>query len=132
MDGPPRPPAPQKRLLICDDEPAVARLIARMLTAQGFEAHAETDPSRAALRLAAEAFHLVIVDLMMPGLDGIALLDRLRRVPGPSREAPAIVLTAKRLESEDRATLDRLRAKVVVKPFQVDELIDQVRASVTP
>lgn len=121
-----------RQVLVCDDEPAMARLVAEALRIAGIEAKTETDPLRAEQRALAEPIDLLIIDYMMPGMDGLTLLRRLRAAEGRTRAMPVIVLTAKRLELEERAALERLRGRVVEKPFRIDELAERVRASLEP
>lgn len=126
------PARPAKRVLVCDDEPAMTRLIAEVLMSRGFEVRVENDPARVEPLLLVGRFDVLILDYMMPDLDGLELLERLRGRDAPASDVPAIVMTAKRLDAEERAALARARATVIPKPFRIDELVDRVRAAAGP
>ena len=94
--GLPRPPKPpvgwvclqpfMKRALVVEDDPDIVELIAHYLRAEGFEVEAVGDGRRALERLRAGSYHLVILDLQLPGMDG---LSRVRRgAPRQAHRAP--------------------------------------------
>ncbi|MEW6488596.1 MAG: response regulator [Thermodesulfobacteriota bacterium] len=66
------------RILVVDDEPAILRTLESFLRLHGYDCQTETDPAAALARLEQEIFHLVITDLVMPGLDGMELVRRLK------------------------------------------------------
>jgi two-component system, OmpR family, response regulator ResD len=113
-------------VLVVDDEPATEEVVARYLERAGYEARVAPD-GPAALEAAAERrVDLVVLDLMLPGIDGLEVMRRLRRGTGP---APAIILLTARGEESDRITGLRLGADdYVVKPFSPGELVARVDA----
>jgi DNA-binding response OmpR family regulator len=113
-------------VLVVDDEPTIAEVVARYLDHAGYATRVAED-GPAALRAAAEApVDLVVLDLMLPGLDGLEVMRRLRRGPG---DAPAVILLTARGEESDRITGLRLGADdYVVKPFSPGELVARVDA----
>ena len=77
-------------ILVVDDDPEIRRLVAGYLTDQGFRAITAEDAAAARAALAARTPDLVVLDVMMPGEDGLALIRWLRR----DSELPVILLTA--------------------------------------
>ncbi len=115
------------RLLIVEDEARVARSIARALRQEGYTVKTAGD-GRSALTLAlADPFDLLIVDWMLPDLDGIQLVRRLRAA---EMSVPILMLTA-RDQIEDRVEgLDAGADDYLPKPFALSELLARVRALV--
>jgi two-component system OmpR family response regulator len=113
------------RILVVEDEARLARLIARVLGEEGYGAETVED-GRSALRLAlAEPFDLLIVDWMLPDLDGIQIVRRLRSA---EISMPVLMLTA-RSQIEDRVQgLDAGADDYLPKPFAFAELLARVRA----
>lgn len=117
------------RILIVDDEPAILRTLGEFLSLQGYECVLETDPVAALERLEAEVFHLVITDLVMPQLDGLELIRKLREGGGLTQ---MVVMTA--FSSLDRA-VEAYRLGVsdyLLKPFEslgeVETVVRQAEA----
>jgi two-component system, OmpR family, alkaline phosphatase synthesis response regulator PhoP len=115
----------QHRILVIEDDEAVRHGVVHALRFHGFEAieAADAGPAR---KLAFDAdFDLILLDLVLPGGDGLEILRELRRRRGP---VPVIILTA-RGDEEDRIRGLQLGADdYVVKPFSVKELIARVEA----
>ena len=112
------------RVLIVEDDPTISEVVVRYLEREGIEVEAVAD-GRDALEVAAQRWpDLVVLDLMLPGIDGLEVCRRLRS-RGP---VPIIMLTA-RGEEEDRVLGLELGADdYVVKPFSPRELTARVRA----
>jgi DNA-binding response OmpR family regulator len=112
-------------ILVVDDEPTIAEVVARYLERAGYETRVAGD-GRAALATADEhSIDLVVLDLMLPGIDGLEVMRRLRGTPSP----PAIILLTARTEESDRITGLRLGADdYVVKPFSPAELVARIDA----
>jgi DNA-binding response OmpR family regulator len=115
----------KQRILTVEDDPAIRRGIVDALVFAGYEV-AEAGDGTAALRLACgRAFDLILLDLVLPGGDGLDVLREIRRIE-PSQ--PVIILTA-RGDEDDRVRGLRLGADdYVVKPFSVRELLARVEA----
>jgi two-component system, OmpR family, response regulator ResD len=113
-------------VLVVDDDATTRDVIVRYLEREGFEALEAEDGGRARAVIESAEPNLVILDLMLPGIDGLEVMRRLRRGTGP---APAIILLTARGEESDRITGLRLGADdYVVKPFSPGELVARVDA----
>jgi DNA-binding response OmpR family regulator len=111
------------RILIVDDEPANVALLEAVLRREGYEAvEGLTDPHLAVEHRLGFDPDLVILDLMMPGIDGYALLDALRRVQPPDDFLPVLVLTADTTVEAKRRALALGARDIVTKPFDLFEL----------
>ena len=112
------------RILIVDDETPLRSLVRPYLEAEGYEVvEAATGPTGLSL-LEAGGIDLAIVDVMLPGFDGIELVKRARG----SSNVPIILLTARREEGERIAGLRLGADDYVTKPFSVPELVARVSA----
>jgi two-component system, OmpR family, response regulator ResD len=116
-------------VLVVDDEPTITEVVSRYLERAGYETRIAAD-GREALRLAgSERPDLIVLDLMLPGMDGLEVMRRLREpAAGGDRRVSVILLTAKG-EATDRVIGLRLGADdYVVKPFSPAELVARVDA----
>jgi two-component system response regulator ResD len=112
-------------VLVVDDEPTIAEVVARYLERAGYEALVAADGPQALQVAGARRIDLVVLDLMLPGIDGLEVMRRLRGGATP----PAIILLTARGEESDRITGLRLGADdYVVKPFSPAELVARVDA----
>jgi DNA-binding response OmpR family regulator len=110
-----------------DDEPEIGRILAIILRGAGFEATAVIGGREALARLAETPADLVILDAVMPGLDGFETLRRLREAP-PTAGLPVIMLTAT-AGAADRARAESLGADdFIAKPFEPADVEARVRA----
>jgi DNA-binding response OmpR family regulator len=116
-----------KRVLVVEDDPDIVELIAHYLRAEGFEVAAQRDGRRALEELRAGSYHLVILDLQLPGMDGLSLCAELRR-DARIRGLPVIMLTARGDEADRVVGLEVGADDYVVKPFSPKELVARVRA----
>lgn len=115
------------RILVVDDEVNIRELVRLHLSFEGHEC-VLADNGIAALDLAkSDPFDLFVVDLMLPGLDGVSLCRAIRQ-HAVSRTAPVLMLTARREESDKVVGLDSGADDYVTKPFGVRELVARVRA----
>ena len=112
------------KILVIDDEPAIVKLVSAYLKPEGYEVLTAVDgPSGLKSALAFKP-DLVILDLMLPGMDGIELLSRLRR----ESDAYVIMLTAKTEETDKIVGLSVGADDYVTKPFSPRELTARVKA----
>lgn len=121
-------PARHRRgsILVVDDEPTIAEVVARYLDRAGYDTRVAPDGPLALEAAARRPADLVVLDLMLPGIDGLEVMRRLRDGPPP---APAIILLTARGEESDRVIGLRLGADdYVVKPFSPAELVARVDA----
>jgi two-component system OmpR family response regulator len=115
---------PEARLLVVDDEPNIRELFSASLRMAGFEVLTAAD-GKEALRVAEESTpDLVMLDVMLPDLDGLAVAGRLR---SRGRRVPVLFVTAKDT-SEDRIAGLGLGEDYVTKPFSLEEVIARIRA----
>jgi DNA-binding response OmpR family regulator len=112
------------RILVVEDEPAIADFLERGLEAEGYAVTCAQDGERGERLALTGDFHLLILDLMLPGRDGLSVLTSVKR---ERPEVPVILLTA-RGEIEDKVTgLDLGATDYLTKPFSFDELAARVR-----
>jgi two-component system, OmpR family, response regulator ResD len=116
-------------VLVVDDEPTITDVVSRYLERAGYETRIAGDGPSALAQVRAERPDLVVLDLMLPGMDGLEVLHRLRKpAAGGGRGISVILLTAKG-EPTDRVIGLRLGADdYVVKPFSPAELVARVDA----
>jgi DNA-binding response OmpR family regulator len=116
----------QAKILIIEDEPAILANLTRFLRLEGFEVLTAADGA-AGVQLARSALpDLVLCDLLMPKLDGRAVLHELR-AHAATRSLPLIYLTASAEPSEREARLDQGAADYLVKPVDLKDLLACVR-----
>jgi DNA-binding response OmpR family regulator len=115
-----------KRILAVDDEPHILKLVAFSLKAGGFEV-VEASDGLAAIEMAeAQQPDLILLDVMMPVLDGYETCKRLKANPA-TRDIPVVMLTAKTQLTEQDAGISCGASEYVCKPFTPKELVAQVR-----
>jgi two-component system, OmpR family, response regulator ResD len=119
-------PASRGAILVVDDEPTIAEVVARYLERAGYGARTVHDGPSAVAAAAGSAPDLVVLDLMLPGFDGLEVMRRLRADPGA--RVPVILLTAKGEESDRVVGLRSGADDYVVKPFSPAELVARVDA----
>jgi DNA-binding response OmpR family regulator len=111
-------------VLVVEDEPSIREVIALYLRRAGFEVQVAEDGHEALSQLDQAAPDLVILDLMLPGVDGFEVTRHLRA----RGDTPIIMLTARREEVDRIAGLEMGADDYVVKPFSPQELVSRVRA----
>ncbi len=116
----PSPDATPPRVLVVDDERAMAEMLADGLADHGYEAIAVADSEDAARRLRAEPFDALITDLRMPRVDGLSLLAEARRV---SPDLPVFVMTAYGAVDSAIESIRQGATHYLTKPFKLDELL---------
>lgn len=114
----------QQRILIIEDEEKLARFIELELTFEGYAVEKAVD-GRAGLALALEKpFDIIALDVMLPGLNGIEILRRIRQ----TSKVPVIMLTARDSIMDKVAGLDCGANDYLTKPFAIEELLARIRA----
>jgi two-component system response regulator MprA len=111
-------------ILVVDDDPEIASFLKRGLAYEGYTVDTASDGSQALVKAREKEPDLVILDIMMPGIDGIEVSKRLRQ----ASNVPIIMLTAKGTTADRVAGLDSGADDYLVKPFSLDELLARVRA----
>ncbi|MGF1667110.1 MAG: response regulator transcription factor [Acidimicrobiia bacterium] len=116
---------PIGKLLIVEDDRGVRESLARALQYEGYEVGVAADGFAALVTIRAEDHDAIILDVMMPGLDG---LEVARKVRGEGRTTPILMLTARHEVSDRVSGLDAGADDYLVKPFALDELLARLRA----
>jgi len=112
-------------ILVVDDDAGLRRALRRVLVSEGFEVELAGDGDEALNRLRARSFDAVVLDVMMPGSDGIEVCERLRSEGG---ELPVLMLTARDAVRDRVAGLQAGADDYLVKPFANEELVARIRA----
>jgi two-component system response regulator MprA len=113
------------RLLVVDDDPSVREALALVLDLNGFDVTTAIDGREAIRTLAVDSPDAVILDVLMPGLDGLEVCRRIRAV---GNRTPVLMLTARAEVSERVAGLEAGADDYLAKPFAREELIARLRA----
>jgi DNA-binding response OmpR family regulator len=113
------------RILIVEDDPAIAAFVQTALEREGFAAEVAEDGEKALARAEAAPPDLILLDLMLPGLDGLQVCQAIRR---RSAYIPVIMLTAKDDDVDKIVGLEIGADDYITKPFKTRELIARVRA----
>jgi two-component system phosphate regulon response regulator OmpR len=113
------------RILVVDDDLRLRDLLNRYLSGQGFSVHVAQDAVAMDKLLARERFELIVLDLMMPGEDGLSVCRRLR---GAKDEIPIIMLTAKGDDVDRIVGLEMGADDYLPKPFNPRELVARIHA----
>ncbi|HEY3203259.1 MAG TPA: response regulator transcription factor [Thermoanaerobaculia bacterium] len=112
------------RILVADDEPAIRKVVRDALEREGHEVVTAIDGEEARERFGAEPFALVVTDLAMPRIDGLELVQEIRK----TSSIPILVLTVRNEEREKVRMLDAGADDYLTKPFGVAELLARSRA----
>lgn len=116
-----------QRVLVVDDEPDITALVAYHLARAGFRVSTVANGNDALAAAADERPDVIVLDLMLPGISGLDVLQELRNRPA-TRDAGIIVLTARREESDRIRGLTLGADDYLVKPFSPQELVLRVQA----
>ena len=112
-------------ILVVDDDAGLRRALRRVLSSHGFDVEVAADGDEALAHLRARAYDLVVLDVMMPGSDGIEVCERLRT---GGDDLPVLMLTARDAVRDRVVGLDAGADDYLVKPFANEELVARVRA----
>jgi two-component system response regulator MprA len=113
------------RVLVVDDDEDIRRSLERALVLYGYVVEAAADGAQALRMLAAEAPDAVVLDVSIPGVDGIEVCRRLRSAGDPT---PVLMLTARDTVGDRVSGLDAGADDYLVKPFALEELLARLRA----
>src|SRR5215510_1232761 len=121
-------PTPQSaRVLVVEDEPNIRELVCLHLGHEGYECEGVGDGQSALKRSETERFDLMVLDVMLPGLDGLSLCRAVRNGT-MNQDVPILMLTARREESDKVVGLESGADDYLTKPFGVRELVARARA----
>ena len=113
------------RVLIVEDEPALSEELAGALTEAGYATDTARDGRRADFLASTETYDAIVLDLGLPGVDGLTLLQRWRRT---GMAVPVLVLTARSSWHEKVHGIDSGADDYVAKPFRIEEVLARLRA----
>ena len=116
-----------RRALVVEDEPNIRELVALHLGLEGLAITEAAAGDEAIRRIEAEPFDLVVLDLMLPKVDGVAVCRAIRRHP-LNADVPILMLTARREESDKVLGLESGADDYLTKPFGIRELVARARA----
>lgn len=114
-----------QQVLVIEDEPTLAKLLAYNLTQEGYEVHVVDHGARGLEEATRQPYDLIILDIMLPGMNGFEVLAKLRQ---RGNRTPTIILTARNAEEEIVHGLKLGADDYVTKPFGVAELLARVSA----
>ncbi len=114
-----------ERVLVVDDDPSLRRMLARTLQAEGFEVGLAADGAAALVQTERSAPDVIVLDVAMPALDGLAVCRRLR---DKGLATPILMLTARDAVPDRVAGLEAGADDYMVKPFAAEELVARLRA----
>ncbi len=114
-----------RRILVVDDDPGIRRVLTYNLSAEGFEVDSVEDGHQVPGAIGSFGPDLLILDVMMPGRDGLDVLSDLRAQEG-TRSIPVILLTAKATDEEVWAGWQAGADYYITKPFDLDEILSFV------
>ena len=117
-------PAAKPRVLAVDDDPEILDLLRRGLATEGFDVRVAADGNAALNSLAEQPTDVVVLDVMMPGLDGLAVIRRIRE----TSDVPVLFLSARERVRDRIAGLDAGGDDYLPKPFAFGELVARLRA----
>ena len=116
-----------RKVLVVEDEKNIRDLVCLHLGVEGYECVPVADGKEAMMIASEKSFDLIILDLMLPGMDGVTITRAIRR-HGPNRDAPILMLTARREEADKVMGLDSGADDYLTKPFGVRELVARAAA----
>jgi two-component system OmpR family response regulator len=116
-----------RKVLVVEDEKNIRDLVCLHLVLEGYECLPVGDGREAMMLTSEKAFDLIILDLMLPSMDGVTITRAIRR-HGPNRDTPILMLTARREEADKVMGLDSGADDYLTKPFGVRELVARAAA----
>ncbi|MFC4403080.1 response regulator transcription factor [Gracilibacillus xinjiangensis] len=111
-------------ILIVEDEEKLARVLELELSYEGYETETALDGQHAFQLLHSNTYQLVLLDIMLPGMSGLEVLRRFRKI---NKDTPIILLTARDEVHDKVSGLDLGANDYVTKPFQIEELLARIR-----
>ena len=121
--------AKKRRVLLVDDEPSIVKMVAKRLEVAGYEVLTAMDGEAGLEAAKTQSPDLVILDLMLPKLNGFEVCSLLKKDPR-SQGIPVIMLSARVHEKDEKTGLECGADVYMRKPFQSQEFVEQIRALV--
>ena len=125
MSEPEAPPDQQRSILVVDDDESTLQMIGTFLRRHGYRTITAANPIRALELLQTESVHLVITDLMMPHVDGIAFTQQIHAMPSHAH-VPVILITAYGNDTLTDQSMRKGVALTLSKPLELSKLLDLV------
>lgn len=113
----------KRKLLVVEDDSDINELICKILKKEGYETESAYSGSEALLRISMETFDILLVDLVIPGINGEGVIGRLRQ---EGNQIPIIVLSAQIPIEEKVAILNMGADDYIIEPFEEDEVVSRV------
>jgi len=113
----------QVKILIIDDDPDICEYMTTMLESAGYEVSALSDPTAAVDAIRKSEYHLLIIDLMMPRMDGIELIQRIRKVDS---DVAIVVFTGYPSWETARDAIQHNVSDYIKKPFDIEEFREKI------
>lgn len=117
----------KQRILLVDDDPSIVKMVGKRLEAEGYEVLIATDGEEALKKVAAEKLDLIILDIMLPKIDGFDVCLRIKR-DARYEKIPILMLTAKAQEKDQRLGFQMGADAYMRKPFRTPELLAQMKS----
>ena len=115
------------KILIADDEPEILRVMEKKIKAEGYQVVTAGDGLEAWAKICGEHPDVILLDLTMPGLDGFAVLEKLRAQPATKKWQPVIIVSA-REELEDMKKGFSMEADhYITKPCQMEDILKAIK-----
>ena len=114
-----------KKILSAEDSPATQKFISFTLKYKGYTVVSVNDGIEALEKLSQESFDLIILDIMMPRMNGLEVLKEIK-TKTPYKDVPIVMLTSEKGETDRQKAIDFGASNFLTKPFQPPELIEAV------
>ncbi|MFZ5919161.1 MAG: response regulator [Chloroflexota bacterium] len=118
----------KSRILLVEDDESLSQALSHLLTRQGWRVGCTSSGEAALEALAREPFDLVLLDVMLPGMDGFAVTRAIRSRERPGEHLPILIMTVKNSTGDRIAGLEAGADDYISKPFENDELLARIRA----
>lgn len=119
-----------KKILQVDDEPDITYIVEFILTSGGFEVKRLNDSTLAVSELQGDDYALLILDLMMPKMNGFKVVEAIRKIE-ELKKLPILILSSRQLSNEETEFLKSNNTNVMAKPFEPHRLLEKVREIVS-
>jgi len=120
-----------KKILVVDDEPDIVKVLVARLKEQGYAIATAFDGNQAVVQAEQYQPDLIILDIMMPGMDGTEAAQKLKENPKTER-IPIIFLSALQTKTEEKKGGDRIGGNVILaKPFEMNILLGKIREMIS-
>ncbi len=108
-----------KKILVVDDDEDVAYFVSKFLEAEGYKTRTAFDGQKALNILGREAFGIILLDLMMPVLDGMSVLGKIKQL---KNKPIIIVFTGKRITEEEKKVINKEAFGIIYKPYKLKDI----------